>query len=71
MLRTVSPSADNLRGRVVTGFRRLAKQIVFELEGDFFIVIHLMIAADCAGMPGGGPSPGAPASQRSTFPPER
>ena len=44
VLRTVSPSIDELRGRVVTGFRRIAKQIVFELEGDFFIVIHLMIA---------------------------
>ena len=44
VLRTVSPSIDELRGRVVTGFRRLAKQIVFEIEGDFFIVIHLMIA---------------------------
>ena len=44
VLRTVSPSVDELRGRIVTGFRRLAKQIVFELDGDFFIVIHLMIA---------------------------
>ena len=44
VLRTVSPPVEKVRGRVVTGFRRLAKQIVFELEGDFFIVIHLMIA---------------------------
>ncbi len=44
VLRTVSPSIEELRGRRVTGFRRLAKQIVFELEGDCFIVIHLMIA---------------------------
>ena len=29
---------------MVSGFRRLAKQLVFELEGEFFIVIHLMIA---------------------------
>ena len=44
VLRTVSPPIEAVRGRVVTGFRRIAKQIVFELEGDFFIVIHLMIA---------------------------
>ena len=44
VLRTVSPSIEEVRGRVVVGFGRLAKQIVFELEGDFFIVIHLMIA---------------------------
>ena len=44
VLRTVSPSVDQLCGRVVTGAQRLAKQIVFGLEGDFFVVIHLMIA---------------------------
>ena len=44
VLRTVSPSIEEVRGRVVTGLRRLAKQIVFELEGGDFIVIHLMIA---------------------------
>ena len=44
VLRTVSPRVEDVRGRVVTGVRRLAKQIVFELEGGFFVVIHLMIA---------------------------
>ena len=44
VLRTVSPTIEKARGRVVTGLRRLAKQIVFELEDDFFVVIHLMIA---------------------------
>ena len=44
VLRTVSPAIDEVRARVVTGLRRLGKQIVFELEGDFFAVIHLMIA---------------------------
>ena len=44
VLRTVSPSIEAIRGRVVLGLRRLAKQIVFELEDDHFIVIHLMIA---------------------------
>ena len=44
VLRTVAPTIEEVRGRTVTGVRRLAKQIVFELEGGFFIVIHLMIA---------------------------
>ena len=34
VLRSVSPSPEELRGRLVRGVRRLAKQIVFELEGD-------------------------------------
>ena len=44
VLRTVSPAVDDVRGRVVTGVRRLAKQIVLELDGGLFVVIHLMIA---------------------------
>ena len=44
VLRSVSPSPEAVRGCVVRGVRRLAKQIVFDLEGDCFIVIHLMIA---------------------------
>ena len=44
VLRTVSPSIDEVRGRVVTGLRRIAKQIVLEIEDDFFVVVHLMIA---------------------------
>ena len=44
VLRTVSPTVEEVRGRVVTDVRRLAKQIVLELEGGIFIVIHLMIA---------------------------
>ena len=44
VLRSVSPSPESVRGRLVRGVRRLAKQIVFDLEGDCFMVIHLMIA---------------------------
>ena len=44
VLRTVSPTIQETRARAVTGLRRLAKQIVVELEGDFFVVIHLMVA---------------------------
>ena len=44
VLRTVSPSIEEVRGRVVTGLHRLAKQIVLEIDGGFFVVVHLMIA---------------------------
>ena len=44
VLRTVSPAIEEVRARVVTGLRRLAKQIVLDLDGGYFVVIHLMIA---------------------------
>ena len=44
LLRSVTPTVAEARGRVVQGVRRLAKQLVIELEGRLFIVIHLMIA---------------------------
>ena len=44
VLRSVSPSVADVCGRRVVGLRRLAKQIVFELEPDYFVVIHLMIS---------------------------
>ena len=44
VLRSVSPTPEDVRDRRVRGVQRLAKQIVFDLEGDCFMVIHLMIA---------------------------
>lgn len=44
VLRSVSPTIDEVVDRQVIGLRRLAKQIVFELEDSLFMVIHLMIA---------------------------
>jgi len=44
VLRTVAPRPDELAGRAVLGWRRLAKQLVLHLEGDFFAVLHLMIS---------------------------
>ncbi|MEO8274593.1 MAG: DNA-formamidopyrimidine glycosylase family protein [Thermoanaerobaculia bacterium] len=44
VLRSVTPAASDLVGRKVIGFRRLGKRIVLVLEGESFIVIHLMIA---------------------------
>ena len=44
VLRSVTPSIGEVRGSRVTGLRRLAKQLVFELEDDLFAVVHLMIS---------------------------
>ena len=44
VLRSVDPSPAEVAGRTVTGLRRLGKRIVIELEGDCFVLIHLMIA---------------------------
>ena len=44
VLRTYDPPATAVEGHVVTGLRRMGKRIVVELDGDLFVVIHLMIA---------------------------
>ena len=43
VLRSVTPPIEAVRGLEITGLQRLAKQLVFELENDLFVVIHLMI----------------------------
>lgn len=43
-LRTVDPPLAEAYGRRVAGIERLGKRIVFGLERDLFIVLHLMIA---------------------------
>jgi formamidopyrimidine-DNA glycosylase len=44
LLKTVDPPIGEAQGRPVVGLRRLGKRIVWELEGDLFLVFHLMIA---------------------------
>ena len=44
VLRSVDPPISEAEGRRVLGFRRLGKRIVFELEDELFLVLHLMIA---------------------------
>jgi len=44
LLRTVTPRVDEFVGRKLLRCERLAKQLVFVFEGDFFLVIHLMIS---------------------------
>ncbi len=44
LLRTFDPPITSVEGRRVIGLRRLGKRIVFDLEGDLHLVLHLMIA---------------------------
>jgi len=44
VVRSVTPPITRINGRIVQALSRLGKQIVWEFEGDLFLVIHLMIA---------------------------
>ncbi|HEY2554822.1 MAG TPA: DNA-formamidopyrimidine glycosylase family protein [Candidatus Cybelea sp.] len=44
VLRTLDPPLSRLEGRAVTKIRRIGKRIAMGLEGDFWLVTHLMIA---------------------------
>jgi formamidopyrimidine-DNA glycosylase len=44
VLRSVEPTVDEVVGRNVVDVRRLGKRIVLALEGDLFMILHLMIA---------------------------
>jgi formamidopyrimidine-DNA glycosylase len=58
LLRTFSPALSSTFGKKVKGVRRIGKRIVFELEGDLFLVIHLMIAGRFRWKPAGTAIPG-------------
>jgi formamidopyrimidine-DNA glycosylase len=44
VLRSVMPPVGSAEGRKVIGVRRMGKRIAIALEGDLFLVLHLMIA---------------------------
>lgn len=44
LLRTVKPPIASVDGRVVQRLRRIGKRIAIGLEGDLWVVLHLMIA---------------------------
>lgn len=44
LVRTADPPLKAAEGLTVRGFRRIGKRVVWELEGDLFLVFHLMIA---------------------------
>ena len=44
LVRTPTPPVSDAEGRRVVGLHRIGKRIVFAMEGDLFLVLHLMIA---------------------------
>ncbi len=44
LLRTTQPTIADVEGRVVNHIRRIGKRIAIGVEGDLWIVLHLMIA---------------------------
>jgi formamidopyrimidine-DNA glycosylase len=58
LLRTFAPPLSSATGKKVTGVHRIGKRIVLGLEGDLFLVIHLMIAGRLRWRPPGAPIPG-------------
>lgn len=44
VLRTVEPGLADVEGKKVHSFERIGKRIVLCLEGDLFLIVHLMVA---------------------------
>ena len=44
LIRTLAPAVTEAQGLTVTGLRRIGKKIAFGLEGELWLVLHLMIA---------------------------
>jgi formamidopyrimidine-DNA glycosylase len=58
ILRTAVPPISAAEGRRVVGLRRVGKRIVFALEGELFLVLHLMVAGRLRWLSPGTKPPG-------------
>jgi formamidopyrimidine-DNA glycosylase len=68
VLRSVEPPLVSAAGRKVVGLRRLGKRLVFELEGELYLVIHLMIAGRLQWREAGAKIPGRAGLAAFDFP---
>ncbi len=57
LLRTADPPVADLAGHTVRATRRLGKRIVLAFDGEYFAVLHLMIAGRLHWKPPGAPIP--------------
>src|SRR5437868_8701349 len=57
LLRSVLPPIQEAEGKTVLGLRRLGKRIVLALEGELFLILHLMIAGRLHWKPRGARPP--------------
>jgi formamidopyrimidine-DNA glycosylase len=58
VLRTFDPPVSEAVGKQVVRIHRVGKRIAFELEGDLFLVVHLMIAGRLKWLDRGAKVPG-------------
>ena len=58
LVRSFDPPLREAEGKRVLGIRRMGKRIVFGLEGDLHLVLHLMIAGRLRWKPPGAKVPG-------------
>jgi formamidopyrimidine-DNA glycosylase len=58
LLRTALPPIAQAEGKRVLGIERLGKRIVLALEGDLYLVVHLMIAGRLRWLAAGAKPPG-------------
>jgi formamidopyrimidine-DNA glycosylase len=68
VLRSVEPPLSGTWGRKIVGLRRLGKRLIFELEGELFIVIHLMVAGRLQWKEAGAKVPGRAGLAAFDFP---
>ena len=58
VLRTAVPPIASAQGKRVVGIERLGKRVVIGLDGELFLVIHLMIAGRLRWLAAGARPPG-------------
>jgi formamidopyrimidine-DNA glycosylase len=58
LLRSIDPPLSSAEGKTIVALHRLGKRIVFELEGELFLVLHLMIAGRLRWQDAGARIPG-------------
>ena len=58
VLRTAVPPIEEVTGKSVRALTRIGKRIVLELDGDYFLVLHLMVAGRLLWLVAGRKPPG-------------
>lgn len=58
LVRSIEPPIEALTGRTVTALTRLGKRVVWRLDDDIFVIVHLMIAGRFRWKDRGAPIPG-------------
>src|ERR1700675_3844526 len=68
LLRTVQPPVTDVEGRLVRELRRIGKRIAIGVEGDLWLVLHLMIAGRLHWRPSGAKLSGRKSLAAFDFP---